>query len=181
MLALSAVQAVSQIGQGYAEKAEANLNATIVEGKIGLIGVQKDIENEQYNRAKGQALSTGMAGAAAAGIKPTGSAMAVMLDTQRQMSLDQAIGQWNFDQEKQYVQSEADAIRRGGDAAVKAGWTNAFSTMLKAGYNYGTYKGFGSAGTQRTQAGTVKDTTFDSVYTPMRGSIPKRNPAGWLN
>ena len=74
LLALTAVRAVSQIGQGYAEKAEANYNATLVEGKAGLIDIQKDIENKQYIRAKDKALGTGMARTAKAGIMPQGSA-----------------------------------------------------------------------------------------------------------
>ena len=152
LLALSAVQAVSQIGQGYAQKAEANLNATIIEGRAGLIDIQKGIESQQYDIKKGQVLSASMARTAAAGIKPTGSAMAVMINTQKQISLDQAIGQFNFEQEKRYTLAEADAARRGGAAAVRAGYSNAFSTMLSAGANYAM-----------TSSGTFKDTTFDSV------------------
>jgi len=160
-LALSAVQGISQIGQGYAQKAEAERNATLIEGKAGLIDIQKGIENEQYFRAKGQVLSTSMARTAAAGLKPTGSVMAVMLDTQKQMSLDQAIGQFNFDMEKRYTLAEAESVRRGGTAAVKAGYGRAFSTMLSSASKYGMAK----FGTKLTQSGTVKDTTFDSVIT----------------
>ena len=177
LLALSAVNAISQVSQGYAQDREAELNATIIEGKAGLIDIQKGIEHGQYERQKGQALSTSMARTGAAGIKPSGSSMAVMLDTQRQMSLDQAVGQFNFDQEKRYVRSEADAVRRSGKTAIKTGWSNAFSTMLSGAAQYGMYKG----GTKLTHQGTPKDTTFDSVYKPMRGSIPKRQPAGWLD
>jgi len=152
-LALSTVQAISQIGEGYAQKAEANLNATIIEGKAGLIDIQKDIENKQYMRAKGQALSEGMAVTAGQGFMPSGSKLAIMLDTQKQISLDQAIGQFNFEQEKRFTLAEADAVRRSGKAAVRAGWSNAFSSMLSGAFQYGMY----------TQQGTRKDTTFDSI------------------
>lgn len=152
LLALTAVNAISQINQGYAQEAEANLNATIIEGKAGLIDVQKGIENEQYNRAKHRALSTGMARTAGAGIKPTGSAMAVMLDVQKQISLDQAIGQFEYDQEKRFTYAEADAQRRKGAMAVREGYSGAFSTMLRGGSNYAMYRW-----------GTGRNTTFDSV------------------
>lgn len=164
LLALSAVQAVSQIGAGYAEKAEADANASAItsyaEGQANLIDIQKGIENKQYFKAKGIALSKGMAKTAGMGIMPQGSILAVMLDTQKEMSLDQAIGQYNFDQEKRYVKMEADFkaenLRMAGKNAVRAGWSNAFSTVLKGVSNYAM-----------TKVMTPKNTTFDvSVKTP---------------
>jgi len=159
LLALSAVSAVSQVREGYAQKAEAGINAKLIEGKAGLIDIQKNIQNEQYNRAKGQAASGAVAHTAGAGVMLSGSKLAIMLDTQKQIALDQAIGQFNFDQEKRYTMAQADAVRRGGSAAVRAGWSNAFSTALKGVSSYAMYKG----GSKLTQQGTVKDTTFDSV------------------
>lgn len=141
LFALTAVQAVSQIGQGYAQKAEAKYNATLLEGKAGLIDVQKDIENAQYNRLKGQAMSTSMANVAKAGIMPTGSAAAVMIETQKQIAIDQAIGQFNLDQQKRYTLAEAEAIKRKGKQAVYSGFSNAFSTMLGGASQYAMYKG----------------------------------------
>ncbi len=166
LLALSAVSAISQVGQGYAEKAEANLNATLIEGKAGLIDVQKDIEAEQFIRAKGKAMGESMAHIAGAGVMPTGSKLAIMMDVQKNLEMDQAIGQFNFDQEKRYVMAEADAVRRGGKAAVRQGYSRAFSTMLKAGTQYAMTRGGGNI----TQQGTIKDTTFDSVTTTYRGN-----------
>ena len=154
MLALSAVQAISQVGQGYAQKAEAEANAALIEGKAGLIDIQKGIEKEQYQRMKGKAASEAAAHTAGSGVMMSGSKLAIMLDTQKQMELDQAIGQFNFDQEKRFTMAEADAVRRGGEAAVRAGYSNAFSTMLKAGASYAM-----------TSVGTAKNTTFDSTPT----------------
>lgn len=141
LFAMSAVQAVTQIGQGYAQKAEANYNATISEGQAKLIDVQKDIEFGQYQRLKGQAAGKSLVNIAAAGIEPTGSAMAVMLDAQTQINIDQAIGQFNLEQNKQYKIAEADSIRRQGKQAVYTGYSNAFSTILKGGADYATYRG----------------------------------------
>ena len=74
-------------------------------------------------------------------VKATGSAAAVMLDTQTQIGIDQVVGQFNFEMQKQYKQGEADAMRRKGKMAVQAGWTNAFTTMLQGGYQASTRLG----------------------------------------
>lgn len=140
LLALTAVQAINQIGQGHAEEAEANFNAVVTEGKAGLIDVEKDIESNQYFRAKGRALSTSLADVAAAGLKPTGSVLAVMLDTQKQMSLDQAIGQFNLEQEKRFTLAEAEAFRRGGAVAKRTGYSRAFSSVLRGASQYAMFK-----------------------------------------
>lgn len=170
LLALGAVKAVSQIGQGYAQKAEANYNATVLEGQADLIDVQKDIEFGQYQRKKGSQASTAAANIGASGIAFQGSAMAALISSQTQITIDQNIGQFNLEQDKNYKLAEAAAARRGGKAAVKSGFTNAFTTMLSAGAAYGKYKGGGKL----TTAGTVKDTTFDTVIPPyqsIRGSV----------
>jgi hypothetical protein len=142
LLALTAVSAVSQIGKGYAQKAEANFNATLVEGKANLIDVQKDIENAQYNRLKGKVMGQSFAAMGASGVMPVGSPMAVLLDTETQINIDQAIGQLNLEQQKRYTQAEADSIRRQGKQAVYSGYSGAFSTMLKGAGEYAMYKGF---------------------------------------
>jgi len=154
MLALSAVQSISQIGQGSAIKAEANANATLIEGKAGLIDIQKGIEKDQYTRQKGQVASQSVASTAGAGLMLSGSKLAIMLDTQKQLELDQAIGQFNFDQQKRFTLAEADSVRRTGAMAKKQANANAFSTALKGAYQY-----------QRTSVGTLKDSTFDTVLT----------------
>lgn len=150
MLAMSAVQGISQIGQGYSQKAEANFNATLLEGKKNLINEQESIEGGQYARLRSQYLSKSIANTAKAGIMPSGSALAVMLDTQTQINIDQAISKFNFEEEKNYTQAQANQQRRAGRQAVYSGYSNAFSTMLKGTSNYAFYKGTG------------KNTTFDS-------------------
>lgn len=158
MLAMSAVQGISQIGQGYAQNAEAKYNATIKEGQANMIGLQSDIEQGQYQRMKGQYLSKSTAQIGAAGIMPEGSAAAVMLDAQTQIGIDQAIAKFNKTQAENYTMQEADAYRRQGKQAVYSGYSNAFSTMLQGGANYAMYNGFGN----KTSVGTRKDTTFDT-------------------
>jgi len=163
MLALAGVQAIQQIGQGKTAQAEANYNASVTEGKAQMIDVSAGIAKGQDLRAMGKSLSTSMSQVAGSGIRPTGSSMAAILDAQTQMQIDMAIGQFNYQQEKNYTLSEADALRRGGQLKAQEGYTNAFSTLLKGVSTYGMYKGWGS---QMTSVGTIKDPTFDKVYDP---------------
>lgn len=139
--ALTAVQAVSSIGKGYAQQAEAGYNASLLEGKAGLIDVQKGIEKRQYERLKRRTLSKSMANLAASGLRPTGSPMAVMMDTLTQINLDQAIGQFNFEQQKRYTQAEADTFKRKGKMAVRAGYGNALSSLMQGAATYAEYQG----------------------------------------
>jgi hypothetical protein len=140
ILAYTAFQGVSQISQGYAQRAEANLNASLLQGKANLIDVQKDIEFGQYQRMKGKVASKTMTAIASAGIQPTGSAMAYLINTQAQIGIDQAIGQFNLEREKNYTLAQAAAEKRSGKRAVAAGYTNAFSTALQGAYTYSAYK-----------------------------------------
>lgn len=156
LFALTAVQAVSQISQGYAQKAESSVNASLLTGKADLIDVQKDIEHGRYESLKGQHISQSMAGIAKAGIMPQGSAMAFMLESQRQISIDQAISDFNYTAEKNYTMAEADAHRRAGSAAVQSGYAGAFSSLLTGASNYAMYK-------------MARNTTFDS-----NTSLPSR-------
>jgi len=143
MLAMSAVSAVSSISQGYAQKAEANYNATVLDEQANLIQAKKEIEAGQYQRLKGRTLSTSMANTAKMGIMPQGSALAAMINTQTQIEIDQAIGQFNLEQEKLYTQQQASQVRRSGSQAVRTGYSNAFSTMLSGASNYLLYsRGF---------------------------------------
>jgi Tfp pilus assembly PilM family ATPase len=139
MLAMAGVQAVASIGQGYAAKAEAGYNAAVLESQAKLIDTKKEIEYGQYERLKGQAWNKSIANVAAAGIYPTGSAMAVMIDTQTQIIKDQATGQFNLEQNKQFTLSSASAERRKGKMAVETGYTNAFIAGLSGLAQYKLY------------------------------------------
>jgi hypothetical protein len=140
LFALSAVSAVTQIGEGYVKKAEANFNATVAEGQAKMIDVQKEIEYGQYQRQKGKTLAKSMANIAAMGIMPTGSSLAAMLDAQTQIGIDQAIGQFNLEREKNYSLAQASDFRRQGKWAVRTGYSNAFSTILQGASSFALYK-----------------------------------------
>ncbi len=152
LFALAAVQAVSQIQQGYAQKEESKYNATVKEGQANMIDLQGQIQQGQYDREKAQFLSKSTAQIGAAGIAPQGSAAAVMLNAQTQIGIDQAIAKFNNNQAKNYTLQEAGAFRRQGKAAVYSGYSNAFSTMMQAGSSFAM-----------SSIGTPRNTTFDSV------------------
>lgn len=154
-----AAQAVSQISQGYAQKAEDKYNATLLEGKANLIDQQEQIQSGQYDRQKSQVLSSSMAITAKNGLLPQGSALAVMLDAQTQINIDQAIGKFNLEQEKTRTIAEANAQRRAGSQAVNTGYSNAFSSVLTGASNYAMYK--------------YKPSSFDS-----NSAIPKKASGG---
>lgn len=137
-LAFSALSAVGQIQQGKAAKKEADYNAMITESQIGLIDTKAGIERVQYERLKAQTMSTGFARMGKAGIGPSGSPMAVMLDTITQINMDQAVGQYNYKAEKVYKQEEANAQRRAGKQAVANSYMGALTTMAQGAYNYST-------------------------------------------
>jgi hypothetical protein len=86
-----------------------------------------------------------MSNIAASGIAPKGSPMAVLLDSQTQINLDQAIGQFNLEQQKRYTLAEADQVKRQGAAAARSGYTNAFASMLQGASSYASYKGWGTS------------------------------------
>jgi len=163
LFALSAFQAVTQIGQGYVAKEEANYNATVLEGQAGMIDVQKGIEYGQYQRLKGQTMSKSMANVAAMGIMPQGSVLAAMLNAQTQINIDQAIGQFNFEQEKNLKVSQASMERKRGKYALQSGYTGALTTMLKSGAEYSMYKGMVNG-----------RTTFDKSQSEILGFSTRR-------
>lgn len=139
MLALTAVSAVSQISQGYAQKSENQYNRTLLEGKANMIDAQSEIESGQYDRLKAQHMATSTANVAKAGIALEGSALAVITESQKQINVDQAISKLNYQQEKNYTNAEAQAQNRAGSQAVRSGYSGGLSTMLSGVSNYAMY------------------------------------------
>lgn len=137
LTALSTVGGVaSSISQGYVQKAEADYNASISEGKAKVIDIQKNIEFGQYQRLKGQTMATSKAAVAGAGLEFSGSPIAVIIDAQRQITVDQAIGQFNYERDKGFALADSDKFKKRGKQAVFSGYSNALSTMMKGGTTY---------------------------------------------
>jgi hypothetical protein len=164
MVALAGFTAYNQIAKGKQQNEDAKYNATIKEGQAKMIGLESEIEQGQYDRQRAKYMSSATAQVAGSGLMLSGSSAAVILDTQTQIQIDQSIARFNKVQEKNYVMQEAGAFRREGKSARTAGYTNAFTTMLSAGANYGI---------PRTTAGTQRDITFDSI-SPMPGTAQSR-------
>jgi len=135
-LALGAVNAISAIRQGYAEKEESEYNAGLINYKVGAIEVQKNIEYAQYERLKARTWGTSMANAASMGIRPTGSALAVMNTAQKNIMIDQVISKFNREQEKKYTVEEGRTEIRRGKKAVKAGYTRGLTSILSGAVDY---------------------------------------------
>jgi len=141
LFAMTAVSAIAQIGQGKTQQQEAEYNADLVEQEAANIDIQKDIDFGKFQRLKGQYLSTSVANVAGSGIALQGSAVAVMVNAQTQINIDQAIGQYNIEQEKNYKLNQAESIRRQGSIAVSTSRYNAFSTLLSGASSYALYRG----------------------------------------
>lgn len=139
--------ASSSIQQGREAKKEANYNANLIEQKAALIDVQAGIEKRQYERTKQQVTGKTVTRTAKSGLELSGSPMAVLLDTQTQIELDQAIGQFNFAQQKRFTLEEAAATRRMGKYQQSAYNAQAFSQILSSASKAYDYYGGGSKST----------------------------------
>jgi len=137
----TAAMAGTQIAGGIAASKEAKYNASLYEQKAGLISNQQGLEAYQYNRAIRQMSGTLTSRTAKSGFALKGSPMAVMIDNLTQMELDKSIGQYNLEVEKRYALAGAEAYKRQGKTALIQGYTNAFSTILKGGFDVGMSSG----------------------------------------
>jgi hypothetical protein len=140
-LALNVIQGLQSISGGQAANSEAKYNAVLMERQAQNIEVQKSIESNQYDRAKGQLVGKAVAHTAKSGFQLSGSPLAMMIDSLTQLQMDKAVGQYNLNVQKQTALLTADQYRRGGKTAEMAGYSNAFATTLKGGYDYSTRYG----------------------------------------
>lgn len=130
LLTISAAQGISAIGQGYAQSAQAKYNASLATNQAGLLKVQGDITQGQYTRQAGETLSKSTAIAGAAGIEPTGSAAAVMLDAQTQIHTDAAIAAFNNTMGINNANDKATMLKQQAQQDVYSGYSSAFSDVL---------------------------------------------------
>ncbi len=181
MFAIAAFSAVSQVMAGQAANKQAKINASMYEQQAGFIDVQKELESKgfdiqkdielaKYTRAKAQMKSTVIAGTAKAGLDFGGSPMAVLVDNLTQMGIDEQITKYNYDmakisneynleQKKIGMLSEASQLRFQGKTARNQAYSNAFSTLMKGAYTSGVNKGWiktsTSGKTDPTKAGEL--------------------------
>lgn len=144
MYAAAAALAASQVAGGIAQSRQSKYNAAIYNQQSQQIDIQKSLEAGQYNREKRQLVGTSIATTAKSGLTLSGSPIAVMIDSLSQLEMDKQIGQYNLEVEKRYASSAADMYKRKARYAMTAGITNAFSTTLMSGFDYGQRAGWGS-------------------------------------
>jgi hypothetical protein len=161
LVGLGAVQVGSSIASGYQQKKEAEYNASLIEQtgpvydtQIALVEKEKELMTYQANRRIGQVMGATTAMTAGKGLEMSGSPIAIMHDTYTQMEMDKRINQQNLDMqkyniglEKSRAMSQAQAYKRAGKTALFQGYTNAFTSALQTGVNYGIMTGLGGAKT----------------------------------
>ena len=139
LLAMSAVQGINAIGQGYAQSAEDKYNAQIATNQASATAVQGSITQGQLTRQGGNMMAMSTAVAGAAGLEPTGSVAAVELNNQTQIETDKAIAQYNTTMGINSATDRAKALRQQAGNDEFAGFTSAFSDMLTGVSNYAKY------------------------------------------
>jgi len=137
MVGLGVSQAATSIASGYAASTEAKYNAKIKEQQASMIQAGADMAAYQADRAMGKVAGTTRARVAKSGLTMSGSPMAVLLDTQTQMELDKSIEQYNYQMQKNFATSQAEAYKREGKRALFGGYAGAFQQMMMTGLNVG--------------------------------------------
>lgn len=139
MFAVSAAQAVNQISAGYAQKAENNANASIIESNAGLLDTASEVEQGRYVRQGGQYESQATAIIGKQGIMPEGSAMAAMVSAEKNIRIDAAIAKFNVKTQQNAMYTQAAQQRNAGKAAVRSGYAQGFSSLLSGASKFGLY------------------------------------------
>lgn len=141
-MGLGMAQASATMAQGRAQSTEALYNAKVKEQQAGVITEAQRIEASQYDRQMGRVAGTTRANVGRAGFTMSGSPMAVLLDTQTQMEMDKAIGQYNLETQKQFAYSEAANYRDRARTSRDIAYKSAFSQVLMTGTDYAMKAGW---------------------------------------
>lgn len=143
ILAATAFSAGSQIISGNKQsknlKYQGQYDAQVYEMQAGMIQEQKKIEEYQYNRAGAKLRGGIVARSAGNGLLLSGSPLALLVDSESQLQMDKAIGQYNLEVQSRYASSGANYYRYSGDQQAKlaraTGYSNAFSSILQGATN----------------------------------------------
>lgn len=133
IVGMGVMQAGSQVAAGYAASSEAKYNAKIKEQQSSMIGAAQGMAGYQADRQIGRAASTLTARVGKSGVMMSGSPMAALIDMSTQMELDKSIESYNYEYQKRFATSQAEAYKRGAKTALVQGYTGAFSTLLQTG------------------------------------------------
>lgn len=131
-------KAISQIQQGKAEskaiRQQTDYNSQIYLQQAEMIQQQKKLQAYQDDRSRARLRGSIIARSAGGGFKFGGSPAALLVDAESQMLMDKRIGQYNYDVQKSYAESQAESLKFSGYSqaylAKRRGYTNAFSTAL---------------------------------------------------
>lgn len=145
LLAATAVSAGASIigGQKQAKSAafQGEWNAQVYEQQASMIQEKKKLTDYQFNRQAAKARGSIVSRTAGNGFNLGGSPLAILIDNESQMLLDQAVGNYNLDVERNFALSGANFSRATGSQQASlakfTGYTNAFSTVLNSTYEYG--------------------------------------------
>lgn len=140
MTVVGLAMGAATIYQGYAANEDAKDNAAIKRVQAGMIDNQKQLQAAQDDRAIRFATGAIVSSAAGRGLEMSGSPMAIMIDTQTQMEMDKAIGQYNLEVQKRFTMAEAGAIERSGQRAMTAGVVGGLTQMFASGMDASTSK-----------------------------------------
>jgi len=128
------------IMSGKIQKAQADYNAVIMDGKAKWIQFQKENDARQYNRYRNRFISKSVASVAGAGLMLSGSPLAALVDSVTQINIDQSVSQANIQMEKEAAISASKMYTVEGKMAKGNATINAFSALLDAGNDYGLRK-----------------------------------------
>lgn len=144
-LVMGALQANQQQKAGQLQAAslakQGEYNAQVYEQQAGLILEKKKVEEYQYNRAGAKLRGAIASKTAGRGLMMGGSPLAIAIDSESQLQYDKAITDYNSTIERNFAVSGANYsrwnAREQGALATSTGNSNAFSTLLNTGSNYG--------------------------------------------
>lgn len=130
----TAALAISQIAGGVIDSREARQEASLYQRQASLVEKQQEIAAYQFARQKKKAVGTMISKTAQAGVGLSGSPMAVMLDNLTQMEYDQAIEQYNLEQEQQSYLMKSKIARKSAKTTLWKGilsGTGTFASMYE--------------------------------------------------
>jgi len=179
ILAMGVAQGASQMMSGHYAEVEARANAGIMDMNAKRLDVQAAIIDQQKGMQAARddrlirfTMGKSVATTAAKGLELSGSPLAVMIDTQTQLEMDKAIGQYNYDLEKRRVMTNADltrvgarAMRQKGKSMYESGIAKGMGTMSKAAMQATISSGFDSKAKVETGVKTSPETNwFEKKY-----------------
>jgi hypothetical protein len=167
---------ITQISAGNAKSKQDTYNAGIYNQQAQQIDVQKSIESTQYNRAIRSTRGSIIARTAGAGLTMSGSPMAVLVDNLTQLEMDKSIGQYNLEMQKRYASSVSSEYERRAKVAKTQGYTNAFSTILRGGFDTATRAGLFNMNTGGNSIVGGRGGSNTGIQATPYGNVPTWSP-----